>query len=265
MRYPKHTLSAIGSICLLVLAASRCMDKKATSADPRGGAYAGAAKCGNCHKNIHASFLSTAHNKSSSPADRQSIKGNFQPPSNVYFYRPDVKVVLEQRDSGLFQVAYMNAIEKRASRFDITVGSGRKAQTYLYWDGPKIFQLPVSWSVVSNAWVNSPNYPPHQVRFDRNIPIGCFECHSSYIKVISTDTAGTRIIDNFDNKLVYGIDCERCHGPAARHVDFHETHPGQKIAMYMVRYSSLSLQQKNRYVRCMSFRYTSNIKVRFLF
>ena len=245
MKNSKHILVAITAICLLVLAGSRCMDKNTASTDPRGEAYAGDATCSNCHKNIHASFLSTAHNKSSSPANRQTVKGNFAPPLNAYFYRPDVKVVMEQRDSGLYEVAYMNGIEKRASRFDIAVGSGRKAQTYLYWDGDKIFQLPVSWSVVANSWVNSPNYPPHQVRFDRNIPIGCFECHGSYIKVTSTEVAGTRIMDNFDkNGLVYGIDCERCHGPAARHALFHETHPGESKARYMVSYSSLSLQQK---------------------
>jgi len=232
-------------ICLLVIAGSRCMDKNTVSADPRGESYAGAATCGSCHKNLHTSFLHTAHNQSSSPASRQTVKGVFAQPSNAFFYTPDVKVVMEQRDSGLFQVAYVNNVEKRASRFDIAVGSGRKAQTYLYWEGDKVFQLPVSWSVVANGWVNSPNYPPHQVRFDRNIPPGCFECHSSYIKVTSAEAAGTRIVDNFDkNQLVYGIDCERCHGPAAKHVYFHETHPTEKKARFIATWPSLSLQQK---------------------
>jgi hypothetical protein len=44
--------------------------------------------------------------------------------------------------------------------------------------------------------------------------------------------------------LVYGIDCERCHGPAAQHVEFHLDNPKEKVARYVQRYQSLSRQQK---------------------
>jgi hypothetical protein len=180
-------------------------------------------------------------------ASQSTIKGNFTSPGNEYFYRPEVKVVLEKRNSSYFQVAFQNDSEKRASRFDIVVGSGRKAQTYLYWDDSAIFQLPVSWSVAANDWVNSPNYPPHQVRFDRNIPVGCFECHGSYIKVTSNSVSATNnhVIDNFDrNSLITGIDCERCHGPAAAHVLFHQRNPQDKHPGYITSYKTLQRQQQ---------------------
>jgi hypothetical protein len=232
----------------LILTLSQCINRDKDSVvntDPRGDGYAGAAACNNCHKNIYNSYLHTAHNKSSAPASKETVKGSFEPGANEYFYRPDVKVMMEKRDSGLFQVAYMNNIEKRSNRFDIAIGSGRKAQTYLYWLDSKMYQLPVSWFVPANSWANSPGYPPHQVRFDRNVPIGCFECHSTYVKVASNEVAGTRVIDNFDkNTLLYGIDCERCHGPAAQHVSFHEEHPREKASKYITIYSSLTRQQK---------------------
>ena len=227
------------------MAVSRCMDPKEERNDPRGRVFAGSAKCGNCHREIHTSFTGTAHSLSSAIASKKSIKGNFTSPLNEYYYRSDVKVVMEERDSSFFQVAYQNNIEKRASRFDIVIGSGRKAQTFLYWDNDNIFQLPVSWSVAANNWVNSPNYPPHQVRFDRNIPVGCFECHGSYIKVTSNSLSSNRIIDNFDrNQAVFGIDCERCHGPAAAHVYFHEQHPQEKKPAFINTYTSLQRGQK---------------------
>lgn len=245
MKNHRRTLLATIALCLLVIIATQCMDANGGGNDPRGLVYAGPEKCAGCHKDIHASFMGTAHNMTSSIASKKTIKGNFNSPANEYYYRPDVKVVMEERDSSLYQVAYQNNSEKRASRFDIVVGSGRKAQTFLFWEDNNIFQLPVSWSVVANNWVNSPNYPPHQVRFDRNIPAGCFECHGSYIKVTSNKTVGDRIIDDFDrNKVVYGIDCERCHGPAAKHALYHEEHPEEKKPMFITSYASLQRQQK---------------------
>jgi len=44
--------------------------------------------------------------------------------------------------------------------------------------------------------------------------------------------------------LIYGIDCERCHGPAGKHVQFHLDSPTVKEPKYMVRYTALTRQQK---------------------
>jgi len=43
---------------------------------------------------------------------------------------------------------------------------------------------------------------------------------------------------------VFNIDCERCHGPAAAHVIFHEDNPKEKKARFIVAFNSLSRQQK---------------------
>jgi hypothetical protein len=245
LRGHKQIFLVITVLFVLVAGVSQCMDKNETTPDPRSTAYAGDEKCASCHKNVHDSFIHTAHRATSAAASDSTVKGNFTSPSNEYYYRPAVKVVMEKRDSGLFQVAYQNNEEKRVSRFDIAIGSGRKAQTFLYWDGAAIFQLPVSWSVAANNWVNSPNYPAHQVRFDRAIPVGCFECHGSGIKISGRAQSADRLIDNFDrNSIVYGVTCERCHGPAAKHAAFQEEHPQDKKANFISQYASLQLQQK---------------------
>ncbi|MEJ7684569.1 MAG: hypothetical protein WKG06_43315 [Segetibacter sp.] len=172
------------------------------------------------------------------PASKDAIKGSFAKDSNTLYYRSTLKVAMVQHDSGFYQAAYIDDIEKQAARFDIVVGSGRKGQSYLYWYGDNIFQLPVSYYVPGKSWVNSPNYPPENVLFNRNIPVGCFECHSSYIKKTATRLVGNDLIDYFDkNQLIYGIDCERCHGPAAKHVNFHKNNSQEKNQ------SSLQLSQ----------------------
>ncbi|HEX8461074.1 MAG TPA: hypothetical protein VF623_06575, partial [Segetibacter sp.] len=131
-------------------------------------------------------------------------------------------------------VAYIDDIARQAARFDIIVGSGRKGQSYLYWYNDNIFQLPVSYYVPENSWVNSPGYPSQTVSFNRNIPIGCFECHSSYISKTATKAVGKELYDFFDkNQIIWGIDCERCHGPAAKHVTFHKNNPEEKEAKFI--------------------------------
>ncbi len=236
----------VSAIAAVVTIFTQCMnDPEAKATDPRGAAYAGAATCRSCHANFYDSFLHTAHNRSTAPANESTIRGSFAPDSNVYYYQPQVKVAMERRDSGLYQVAYLNGEEQQAFRFDLVVGSGRKAQTFLYYQEDKVFQLPVSFFVPMNNWANSPNYPSRQVRFDRNIPIGCFECHSSYIRRTNVSAANGFRVDHFDQgKIIYGIDCERCHGPAAQHVQFHQANPTEKSAHAIVTQTSLTRQQK---------------------
>ena len=235
----------MASLCGLVLVLGNCMSEKTRVEDPRGKEYAGSAKCKSCHLTIYTSYTKTAHDASSAPASKQTIKGSFAEGSNVLFYRSALKVTMKQTDSGYYQVASIDDIERQAARFDIVIGSGRKGQSYLSWFNENIFQLPVSYYVPEKKWMNSPGYPPGHVLFNRNIPVGCFECHSSFIKKTATKPAGDYLIDYFDKRQIsYGIDCERCHGPAAAHVDFHENNPGEKRPMFITHIAGLARQQK---------------------
>lgn len=238
-------------ICILVLFSlsiiifNKCLNEQKQGNDFRGPDYAGSAKCITCHKQIYESYIKTAHNLSSRPAAKNTIKGSFATDSSTFYYRPELKVVMEQDDSGFYQVAYLNNVKRKTARFDIVTGSGRKGQSYLYWRDDNVYQLPVSYYIPEKSWVNSPNFPPHNVQFTRNIPIGCFECHSSYIKRTATKPIGDYLVDYFDKqKIIYGIDCERCHGPAAAHVDFHENNPLEKKARHIENIAGLARQEK---------------------
>ncbi len=233
------------SCCLVILILNNCISEQKRSKDSRGEDYAGSVKCKGCHKEIYDAYLKTAHNLTSSPALKTAIKGSFAKDSNTVYYRPALKVVMEQTDSGFYQAAYIDDVEKQAARFDIVIGSGRKGQSYLSWLDNNIFQLPVSYYVPGKRWVNSPGYPPKYVLFNRNIPVGCFECHSSYIKKTATMPSGDYLIDYYDSKqILYGIDCERCHGPAASHVKFHEENPDEKDPKFIISIASLKRQEK---------------------
>jgi len=229
--------------CITIL--SQCINKpEKNEAAFRGPQYAGAAACAGCHKNIFDAYMGTAHYHTSRPANTSTVKGSFTAPDHIFTYSNATGVVMEARDSGLFQAAYNNGVPQESHRFDVVVGSGRKAQTYLYWQDGKYFQLPLSYFVPAHSWANSPGFPGDHPKFDRMIPSTCFGCHSSMVGK-STDMQGVHIVESFEkNQVIYGIDCERCHGPAAEHVQFHNDHPQEKKAMYMTRIAELKNQQK---------------------
>lgn len=210
--------------------------------DSRGSAYAGAATCMRCHKDIYESFLSTAHKQSTAASSPHNIHGSFANGQNIFSFANNQKVVMQKRDSGFYQAGYVDGKLVEKQRFDITFG-GVKAQTYLYWQGNQLFELPISYFNAVHKWTNSPGYA-NIINFDRPIVARCMECHSSYIHEIPQQVITKTTIQYDKNTLIYGIDCERCHGPAAQHVDFHTANPDEKKAHFMATFKSLTRAQK---------------------
>jgi hypothetical protein len=212
-------------------------------ADARGDLYAGPEKCMKCHSAVYNSYLQTGHHKSSGPASVHNIHGSFTAGSNVFSLSDHSKAVMEKRGDSLYQVAYEDGKQTRAERFDITFG-GVKAETYAYWKNNQVYELPMSYFNALQSWTNSPGYDTRHPYFDRVIVQRCFECHSSYIAQLPITNLQNQEPGYNKNSLVYGIDCERCHGPAANHVNFHTANPGEKKARYIVKYASLTRAQK---------------------
>jgi hypothetical protein len=228
-------------LCMLFL--SYCMNAK-SSHDPRGDAYAGQEACVKCHQTISSTYLQTAHYQSAVLASPATIAGNFATDSNSFIVNDSMKVVMEKRRGIPYQVLYIKGKEKRAERFDIVFGK-TKGQTYLYWKGDLLFQLPVSYLTALNRWTSSPGYPPDTVIFDRPIYSRCFECHASCIRQKTQGSSGMSGAEALDkSSMICQIDCERCHGPAAAHVNFHTAHPDEKTGRYIVSYKSLSRSQR---------------------
>jgi hypothetical protein len=202
--------------------------------------FAGSAVCAGCHKNIYESHLSTAHYLTSALISEQSVKGSFASGKSSFVFNERVKVIMEKRDSGFYQVAYLNGVEKQSRRFDIIIGSGTKGQSYLNWMNNGLFQMPITYFTAAAQWSNSPGYPG-KVVFNRPITSRCLECHSTFVQKISDVNKDPEEFDH--NKIIYGVDCERCHGPAANHVAFQSKYPKDASAHDIVNPSKLSRQQ----------------------
>ena len=149
--------------------------------------FAGSVTCANCHKNIYDSHIRTGHYFTSRPAMEKYIKGSFERGENIFPFNKDF---LLQWKKGI--VVYTRSptpkvLKKAARRFDIAVGSGTKGQTFLWWRGNNLFQLPITYFTETNQWCNSPVFPD-KVIFVRPVTSRCLECHSTYVNTISPQT-----------------------------------------------------------------------------
>jgi Cytochrome c554 and c-prime len=203
--------------------------------------FAGSASCAGCHRDIYESHIKTAHYLDSRPASKEFIKGSFSTGKNRFVYNKWMEVLLEKKKNTYSQTSYMNGIEFQREQFDIVIGSGRKGQSYLYWKNNTLYQLPISFYTPLNSWCNSPGFPTNFIKFDRIIPGQCLECHGTYVEV-REDKDSVPVYNK--NSIIYGIDCESCHGPAADHVNFNKKNPEEKTAKYIINIKQLDRQQR---------------------
>jgi hypothetical protein len=203
--------------------------------------FAGAATCITCHKNIYESFVHTSHFLTSQSASKKYIKGSFEKGKNIFPFNDHLYVSMEERDSGLYQVAWLKGEEKVARRFDIVTGSGAKGQTYLSWRKDHLFQLPISFFTAANKWANSPGYDPEKVIYNRPVTSRCLECHSTYFNVISPPGKEPEEYD--PNQILFGVECEKCQGPGAKHVEYETKNPKDPIGKFIINPSKFSRQQ----------------------
>lgn len=182
-----------------------------------------AEQCQSCHKEIYDSYVKTAHYLDSRPASPASIKGSFHKDSNVFSFNLFMEVAMLKEGNKLVQAARFNKEVMQKQPFDIVIGSGRKGQSFLYWKGNQLFQLPISYFTATNSWTNSPGFPAYPY-FERPVPLNCLECHSSSAKRITSGDA----VNTYDKSSVtLSINCERCHGPSNEHTAYHLSHPGE--------------------------------------
>ena len=232
----RHSIIIISLIVISISLFTTCVNdpgsKKKKISDDKFNKFAGSEVCANCHKDIYEKHIHTEHHLTSARADEKNILGSFEPGSNVFAFTPVTNVTMEKKDSSFYQVEYHNGVEIREGRFDITIGSGRKGQSYLSWIKNRLIQLPITYFSAAGQWSNSPGYPPDKVAFYRVITSRCLECHSTYFEKISDPSKTPEEFDR--NKIIYAVDCEKCHGPGAEHVAFQTKNPNVKEAKFIV-------------------------------
>lgn len=205
--------------------------------------YVGAQACGECHRDKYEGFRQTTHHLTSRTPDARSIAGRLTGEGAVMrTQNPDVWFEMGARDGGFFQTASIRkdgGVYRRTERIGVVIGSGKIAQTYLFWRGNQLFQLPVSYFSETGRWINSPGYRDGEANFSREILPRCLECHTTYFDALSQFS---NIYDR--DHFVLGISCERCHGPGGDHVAYHRAHPDDPAARFIVHPGQLEPQRQ---------------------
>ncbi len=198
--------------------------------------------CSECHKSIVEDHLKTAHYNTFRPANKNSIKGSFVKEKNSLKLNNKVSLKMVARDTSFYQDAIVDQQEKPfySAKMDIVIGSGTKGQSYLMWHQDRLFQLQASYFTPTNSWINSPG-APNKLAPARPVIERCLECHTTYAQNISGSKKGNQF---HKTNIVYGIDCQRCHGEVTKHVKYHRLNPDEKVGQHIIKYSNLERQQR---------------------
>lgn len=180
--------------------------------------YIGTAKCVECHRDQHASYLKTTHSVATVKTDAAG-----EPAPASFFHEPSLaRYEVEHRGSDLLHreirldgQGKQLAVTDRAMQ--LTVGSGQHGRSYLYRVGPFFGQSPVTWYQDTDKWRMSPGFDrPFHSSFRRKIESGCVFCHVGSIDAQEGNPYRFEIAETT-------IGCERCHGPGELHAKrYHE-------------------------------------------
>jgi hypothetical protein len=187
--------------------------------------FAGSASCARCHKDIYEQHLQSFHHLTTVPANRQTLKGDFDS-ANRFSINDHLFLAAERKGDSFYQTAYLRDVPKLSRPFNIVVGSGKRGQTSIYWFQNYLFELPLTWFTETNEWTISPGYS-RKADFNRSITVRCLECHSTYFQ--ETTNKDSKADEFNKTNYILGVECEKCHGPALEHIAFHEKNPGERI------------------------------------
>jgi hypothetical protein len=214
---------------LTLLGAARQSATQATPEPPHQ-KFVGDAACLSCHRDQGTSYPNTAHHLTSQLASKDSILGSFHEGSNVLMIAdpatatvdPGLYFKMEAKPNGFYQTAvagWPGQLKTRSERMDVVIGSGVRGQSYLYWHGDRLYELPVSYWSDGNHWINSPGFKDGTMNFSRAVIPRCMECHATFLQARSPDP----LSNQYDPaSLETGIACERCHGPGQAHIALHQ-------------------------------------------
>jgi hypothetical protein len=207
--------------------------------------YAGSMACKNCHEGVSESQQLTPHHLTTQLPDSASIKGSFEEGKNVFFYSPERFVVMHKKDNVFFQTLYSRGKKIKSKSIDLVFGSGVRGQTYLTWQDSALYQLPIGYFTFVSTWANSPGFSNRPI-FNRPITSRCLECHSTFFKKILS----AKPPEHFSKKgILLGIECEKCHGPGLKHVNFHQQNGQVKEGEFIVSFKNFSRKQQLDFCR----------------
>lgn len=220
----KKVVWVAGSVAIAALAVGLFLLRRASN--PGLDAYVNPQQCGACHPDVAAKFRTSGMARSFTAFRPDHTEADFER-NNVFIHAASGRkyTMLRRGETAVMRRHQLgedgseeNVVEKR---IDYILGSGHKAQTFLHRNGRgELIELPVAWYTEKGGfWAMNPGFDrPDHDGFRRRIRYDCLFCHNAYPDLGGAD-------DSFYANAIYparlpqGIDCQRCHGPGAAHVE----------------------------------------------
>ncbi len=186
--------------------------------------FLGPESCRDCHSAHVDSCADTAHYRTFRLPTPDSLPDSFQPQKNVLVTSvSELSFHMNRRGDEYFQDLRIQRNDQtyvHSRRIDYVTGSAKYGQTFLYVENQCFYELPVSHFTDLGEWVNSPGYVDGVANFARPISSRCLECHTTWFR------QDGKPFNRFnDEGAVFGITCEKCHGPGQEHIDYHRRNP----------------------------------------
>ena len=204
--------------------------------------YVGADACRQCHRDRVEEFSDTKHFRTCRLPKAGDMVADFSPQANVFRTRdPKLWFVMTASAGEFFQTAVAvtpQGEQHHTKQIGLVYGAGTVDEVYHYWQDDQLYQLPMVYLNPLKRWGNAPGYRDGFINFSRPTSDECLECHNTYFRPIR----GTR--NEYDRREMHlGVTCERCHGPAADHVEYHLLHPDEFDGKHIVDPRELSRER----------------------
>jgi tetratricopeptide (TPR) repeat protein len=235
--------------------------------------YADTRVCAPCHTRIYQSWQKTGMARSLQRQSAANSSEDFTTGKRYYHQASDTWFEMLRRDGRYYQRRWQIGFGNKETNVDeqtvdFVIGSGSHARTYLHETAAGVLlELPLGWYAEKGGyWAMNPGYEvPDQPNARRKITYECMFCHNSYPEI----PAGHEQIQaepRFADTLPEGIDCQRCHGPAARHVEIARTAgaSAQSVRAAIVNPARLSPERRQEvcfqcHLETTSFQFTHSI------
>jgi Flp pilus assembly protein TadD len=224
-------LMVLGSLVLVGAGAWACvlfLQRSSPTAERRPDvAYVGDASCGNCHSRITESYRRHPMGRSLVPASSDTDAVSDDPAHHNPFEALGSRFLVERRPDGMrHRQTRLDAAGRVVYTFDhevqYVVGSGTRGRSYLTDREGYLFQSPVSWFSQKQIWDVSPGFRTGYLS-GRPVVGECLYCHANRAHFREES------VNHYDAPVFssLAIGCERCHGPAALHVQ--DPHAGNVV------------------------------------
>lgn len=206
--------------------------------------FVGSAVCSECHAAIAKTYASNPMAHSTEAALTATLREDYEKKTS---FESDLGLQfrVERTEDGIthheFRKAGDDVVYDRGIDVHWAIGSGKRGRSYAFESEGMLFQSPISWYSQRGIWDMSPGFAAEMPnRFDRRLLDGCIACH------VGRANSKVGVPDRFEHPamLEAAIGCERCHGPGARHVQWHRSTVPSEGADPIVNPSKLAIVER---------------------